>query len=1128
MGASAMAQITIPASDFAHKILPRTLVHLFFFENKYELGAVSVQGENGTITNQIPLKPDDRQNNKNSGKAAKLHNNTDPMNWKLLFTGEVVGYSFTKIGGIRNIKLSCIDFTSYWSMAQMYWGAHSTKYNTFKRAIFVGATRLNYGGKTKVTTRDTLVKILTAKPNGRLQPEGILGGLVSLLESATGVFAPGEGGKAHRGVNDMLSYAELKYHLTRTIGAVESDRTASIFMNSKLFKQWLSNVGVSVKQTATYIQLVQAVLDQVYYQWNAVIAPPYMAGAQKLATTKIETIPTRYKYGSDVSELVKRCTKSHAAIGAMLTSTAWDPNWIKELDYGYDRAVYAPGVAAADDVDIVKLSNDSNISLDDTQTSSTPVQKFNMKCHDLAKNGGTLTQSGHIASWNSTKTDLAWLTKKGRRVHDDIVSKSKGNTRINRKAALILEAFTKAGEAVELMKDLRPNHKHKNRTVTAWEDIRRLLEMAAELAGGKVRKPTRVVAGEDMQANTRLIMSLFKPDLYMCPPPKCNVLFPDMLQHITFSRNWMSEVSRLWLSTTYNSGKDRQDIYFAPNTNILGTEKSSAEKAVKDGISFHMKHERFAGIIPKFFKASNHMTLKKAYQQQISEEPSAKLDGFKNAHLVKTAQFMFFKFRFGGRVMQLTCRYSPQLVVGLPCLVLDPKEGSSSRFKFDTTGREDTPKKYKTEEDFTTGTHYFGVVSSLQHVMDSSGGVQTRVVLTDCRTHTEASEIFGGGDDLSSWVYKSYTAKDIVKGSHKAEITGGAGNHDFIDTNPETILGTRYNPKAKYVVDVKLDAKGETTYTHFDAGYESSTGYSAKDHPRQDLNTEEVYNTNTNLIPDLPLPDFALPDGSDVGLRGSLTYVKRVPATNVNVYELTRKSSSKKVDFTFEGIVTPPWYSSCFLPNNIGEEYYLKLVGCKSVVDDPAIQLNAAAKALNDRATDEVEEGMTDFIEIYGGYKKYDEESYETEEGNILVPKSLVSKAKSATYAAEYLAETWMGLKEMDSDINRYIDTYVDRSYATMIDIFGSNNEQLQTYSRSLESLDFQKYKVSGIKGFHHNAFGNLEGLENLKGALERLPKADTTSTVRKSVSPDIDTRSEKYKAVLLYRNSLQNTPTQE
>ena len=1075
IGAGATAQISIPSNEMAHKLLPRSVVHIFFFEDRYELGTKEVIYKDGTAGNTRSVDLEQRKADKEAGVASKLHDFNDIMNWKLLFTGELVGYGFSKIGGLRSINLICQDFTSYFNMAQMYWGPNADKMASKKKAIFLGATRIYSSGKKKTTGADKLTQILTAKPNGKVQPAGILGGIVSLLESATGVFSPGENGKKHRGVNDMMSYAELKYHLTRTIAASDRDQTASVFMNTNTFKKWLKRVGRSTQHTTSYLQLISAILPHIHYEWNSILAPPFVPKSNTLATYRTRTINVKYKGSGEIGEFIRRCLESEKNVRNFLGKTVWNAKLVKELAGGVDPVAYAPGYDPS--------TGEAN--------RNTEVES------ELRK----LTSGGNIGVW-SAKTIL----NKGKTVRDSMYQKATvgdNASKIRTRADQLYLAYEDAAEAVNLIwyykvapKALRKEH---------LSQIQILLEKAARKAGGGLAKPTKTERGDNVMANSRLHMMMFRPDLYMCPPPKCNVLFPDMITSIFYSRNWMSEVTRLWLFTRKRSGRSRDDMYFSPNTTILGGgDKSSTMRAVTERISFHMDHEKFTGIVAAFEGVADWKQMKKAYKKQIKE--GGEKDPNANGHLHRAANFLFFKKRYQGRVIRLNLRYSPQLVTGLPCLVLDPEDGTD---RFMLVGSDKaSPEKAEFEKHKSTGTHYLGVIHSLEHIADGSGGAETKVILTHCRTHTEASEIFGGRGKESNWVYTSFSTKKFV-GKVKVEDMGkDAAGNEYYDEDARKALGNKFNPKKTYTFERIENAEGLPERTHFELGYESATGKS----------------------------EFAITGGySDVDTGESVTTHSAVPAVYMNVYTRQWNTSKKKVNFTFEAAVTPPWYSSIFLPNKIGAEFYDEMLGCKSVIDDPAILFPGTEESNEDQVkkdeqdaeaadlkSGDKEKEQIDMVEIYQKLPGYNQDTMQPETSKVLVPASLLKKTSSASYAADNLAETWLGLKKMRTDVNLFIDTYIDRSYATMLDIFGNTNKYAYTGVQNLGKLG--RYTDSGgdeVEGFHGYAFGIYSELEGLDGADESLVADPKSKTKARPVKKEIDTRQAKFSAVKEYKRQL-------
>ena len=254
----------------------------------------------------------------------------------------------------------------------------------------------------------------------------------------------------------------------------------------------------------------------------------------------------------------------------------------------------------------------------------------------------------------------------------------------------------------------------------------------------------------------------------------------------------------------------------------------------------------------------------------------------------------------------------------------------------------------------------------------------------------------------------------------------------------------------------------------------------------------------------------------------------------MNVYTRQWNTSKKKVNFTFEAAVTPPWYSSIFLPNKIGTEFYDEMLGCKSVIDDPAILFKGTEVSNEDQVkkdeqdaeaadlkSGDKEKEQIDMVEIYQKLPGYNKDTMQPETSKVLVPASLLKKTSSASYAADNLAETWLGLKKMRTDVNLFIDTYIDRSYATMLDIFGNKNEYAYTGVSNLGINRKYESRDGDVEGFHGYAFGIFDGLEGLDGADESLVADPKSKTKARPVKKEIDTRQAKFSAVKEYKRQL-------
>ena len=142
------------------------------------------------------------------------------------------------------------------------------------------------------------------------------------------------------------------------------------------------------------------------------------------------------------------------------------------------------------------------------------------------------------------------------------------------------------------------------------------------------------------------------------------------------------------------------------------------------------------------------------------------------------------------------------------------------------------------------------------------------------------------------------------------------------------------------------------------------------------------------------------------------------------------------------------------------------------------------------------------------------------------MPVSLLLPSMTTSAAAESLSETWLSLKEMGSDTELFVDTYVSRSFASLVQIFGTDS--LSRVGQGNDGFSPNRpYSVTvgsnKEPGFHSWAFGPYSNLDNLDAAQERLVQGASGSggLSARTVSSGVDTRHERWESVLEYIKDL-------
>ncbi|KKN98651.1 hypothetical protein LCGC14_0147630 [marine sediment metagenome] len=245
---------------------------------------------------------------------------------------------------------------------------------------------------------------------------------------------------------------------------------------------------------------------------------------------------------------------------------------------------------------------------------------------------------------------------------------------------------------------------------------------------------------------------MMKPELFFAPPPSCNLIFPDEYTSVSYARNYLAEPTRLLVqerATVATGGagaQDMQPMHFAPATtaviesvkkieagqNIPGVVPGSG--AFSKFLSLKHPHEQFTGPIPVW--------------QSISQYPSYTATkaaaGQPTPHITDTANYEFYKMRFGTRMANVTAKFLPRLVCGLPAAVIDKPVLQS-------------------ELDESHPSHLLGSIITLTHSVDAVSGGTTSFTLEKVRMWDESLSGYAVGTE--GQIYKFLTVTNARLGT---------------------------------------------------------------------------------------------------------------------------------------------------------------------------------------------------------------------------------------------------------------------------------------------------------------------------------------------------------------------------
>lgn len=267
MNAPAAASLQVVPLDEAMDLKPRTMVHVFFLDS-FDVRSSAADANSAT-----------------QSEADRL-NIPFLSNYKLLFSGEIVGFQFVKAPNSRAVVYQCLDFSSYWDQAHATAIEYGPNGNAFTHQGSLRASNTGLFDDIVNTTSDQLVNWLRQKPlsEGLKNISGLAGGVIHMLEQIGGV--PGH----TRGVNDFFTVAELRCRILAQIVAEENDNTAANLLKVSVFDEWLRNGLQNIGQQISFRDMLKLLFGYVHYD---VVPNPASKFDETTAGTTIKTVITQ-------------------------------------------------------------------------------------------------------------------------------------------------------------------------------------------------------------------------------------------------------------------------------------------------------------------------------------------------------------------------------------------------------------------------------------------------------------------------------------------------------------------------------------------------------------------------------------------------------------------------------------------------------------------------------------------------------------------------------------------------------------------------------------------------------------------------------------------------------------------
>lgn len=1096
--APAQCQIQIPATDKAYKFLPRTLVHVFFYD--YALGPSDTI--NVTIGDPTQVSTSDEQadqmiHNETSGDVSQsvqeLEEEFDTSSilsadipeeeyeqltgvslgqspvdlpstgadeqagpthasqtsgseeeeapedvpisdqrWKLFFSGEVMGYQFTKSMNQRAIILTCSDLSIYWDTCYQYKvNVASLHGNGMAHFVGAGTTMFDTFFESSVST---IVDVINRPSKSRPDLTGLLSGVVHLLERVGGVYTS----NGFRGVNDFFSIAELRLHLIDMLSAAESDSSSQRLFPRRAFSRWSRSEGGRLGKIASFREMLNMINKFIFHNtFPCPIAKYDEPLSYERSRTRRGSTTTRFLDTPHGVELAAAANRHYN------TALALRSQGQQILERGARLSNRLPGFA-----DSIRNTKDRLLPYRD---------RFS-----LQETYRSLHRAGRYA--------LAW--------------------------ARDLEVYERHSE--QQQRQTYDDFYQHGATENTDQCLAELRSVVIALAGSSVTRSHTRTEVENVAVAGRLHSQIIRPDIFMVSPPRCNVLFPEVYSSLQFSRQFMKEVTRMRLTVSdeiFGSDALLDNVYYAPDVEVLGErvrqgEGGSFEGATLDRAAYTrrlMDHELFTGVVP-VFERLNEVNLAAARTNLVTYR------GARVPYAARAANFQFFKHRFAPRSMQVSGRFNPWAVAGFPAVVID-RHMTAPQLRLSSLRGTDLLEQAVsqnipgiTEEVGDQGfdyssldawmalreavpTQFVGLISGMQHNVSQTAAA-TSYTLTTARTHREREELLGA-DQVQ------VDRRNV--GQRAVDSTVAA-----LESSPPQ--PGQLGPKYGLITNVSQVSR---------RGRFQLFGTFGGDRPR----TQRVY-------VDVGIAQTARAFGPEV-----ITLVgdpnQEVTFQAYTITEQVDRWRRERVDLPIEDFLRPPWMSDVWTNARIGAVYQ-QFFGVGSITDPITISTGTSSFSPTSDAS----------------LQQSEAEARSLAEQDPLSTASFTEQNAgmdiTVERAIDLLVRSYSSLKHAGMDVNEFIKAYTYRPVANIQQILGS---------RDLRIHPTTGQKLSGTEGLHSRAFGhgllgmNLRNLVPPDSHQERLLGIGTRDGQdRYNLLSRLDKRAEKAAAVLEYVNELWNS----
>lgn len=987
--------IQIPPLPEGTRLLPRTLVHLFFLDDYEAKLPFMTMGTKRTGTAQrtpteyqkdedrlkgfIPNEPVEDTNVSGSSDPS----GTTITQYKLLFGGETVGFVWNKNSSQRSLVLQCADWSNYWDYAYQY--GNTGIFGPGRKVLFSGgATNLFTDfleSKGSVITRI----VASGRCNSFPQLQGLAAGIIRLMEAIGGVYYPNPNAKDQRrisGQNLFFSTAELRLHITHMVAAFEKDPTSHRLLRrdgwASLFGRQLGGLGGQVSIRKAINALTGVIFHETYGQPCPYYKPGFDNAVSGQKRVRLKDSPDLNVIAS-TAEAVENAVKSIASL----------------LDTVTDDQIATLGGLSQFKIDIKQRLDEQKRTLNRLQT--TASSRRAPSAANSIISGATRKISQGSVAFNK------WRSGAPTSIRNQVTAPLNG----------------------------------------AASDLDRLSRLTINLTP------------KGMQEPARLNQHILRPDIWFGAPPRCNVLFPEDYDSITYQRMFLQEPTRLLLKTNDEFfGEDFlfDRFYFAPQAGSVLADKARMSDMMRGDL---LDHELFTGILPVFEKSGEFNVFAGSKNLTTKEKKEYKKQGFAQ----RSANFLYFKYRFNSRQMQVGGKFNPYIACGFPGLIIDrPVDQATAALHNELRRKADLPQQKISE---ALGTNFLGNFTQVTHsVSQSDGRARTEIACAYPRQPEEPVEFLGTSERAQT------IRKKVGSGTVRAT--------DVAAINAPKVYSL--GPNGGRISNV----------TNVTASYAS--GNVDNRVPLYNAKGKRGGRVQPVFVP-VGVPTTAQALGSPDVADQVGDPLREVVFSAFRVEEEVPRYRREQVDIPAEELIRPGWYGDVWSPSKIGTVYQ-DFFGTGSITDPQTITDNfgGSSTVSSEQAQQASEEQAAT--------------GDSSDPRNDALSSLMLDEGSSIQDAVDFLTLTYSYIRQNSLNIDEFIRAYTWRPIASMADIFGTTDLQFSPDGQDV---------LQGIEGFHSRAFGPYDDLFGLTS-----PEVeDILGIKRNTVSAHrADTRKIKQEAV--------------